>query len=666
MKLTMNGQKGLIAGRAGRTRPCPVCESATKGCSWTDDGMHLCRVEGAAPAIWKDLLGKSDSAGFHHYRRIDDDTRITRPQPSKPSPNWNNEARRFAKALTADLREELAAALKLPAACLDSLIVGWKADESCWTFPECDATGSIIGLSRRYRDGSKKNIGQRGLTIPAGWRDRTGPVLLVEGASDVLATTAANLSAIGRPSNVGGTDLLADLLHVLPADRAIIVIAENDAKPTGQWPGKEGAEKVAEALRTKLNRSVRIVYPPAEIKDAREWVHDLTAGFAEVEDWSSIGATILNHVNEAAASKSRFKFIDAYDFLHGDYRREFIINRILVKGEYGLIAGPPKSLKTSIALDAAVSMATGNAFLSEFEVVRRTRVALVSGESGRGTVQETMWRIVRAKGLEPESVRGMLHLDFTLPKFLKLEDVADFTEAVKRLGAEVVIIDPLYLCMSGQIDHANFIEMGEALDAAAERLRAAGITVIIVHHANRQLKHGATMELQHLSYSGTDTYARQWILLNRQSAYEGKGSHPLILSAGGSAGHGGLWNVDIEEGVVDGNFAGRFWDVKVRTTDEAHSNRQDEREEAKREKARKSVLHEQAEVLRAIDAECAKHEAATRTRIKVRTGFSTPKVKEVIEALSEDGVIEPHMFQKQTGQGAKTPAEGFRRVKTGQ
>src|SRR5581483_8595311 len=55
------------------------------------------------------------------------------------------------------------------------------------------------------------------------WQEKDGPVYITEGPSDVLALTALNLAAIGRPSNVGGVEHLARLLSDVPADRPIIV-----------------------------------------------------------------------------------------------------------------------------------------------------------------------------------------------------------------------------------------------------------------------------------------------------------------------------------------------------------------------------------------------------------------------------------------------------------
>lgn len=65
-------------------------------------------------------------------------------------------------AMVADLAEQLG----VSAASLAALGIGWLPGEACWTFPERDAEGKIIGLVRRFKNGKKISVegGKRGLT----------------------------------------------------------------------------------------------------------------------------------------------------------------------------------------------------------------------------------------------------------------------------------------------------------------------------------------------------------------------------------------------------------------------------------------------------------------------------------------------------------------------
>ena len=73
------------------------------------------------------------------------------------------------------------------------------------------------------------------------------------------------------------------------------------------------------------------------------------------------------------------------------------------------------------------------------------------------------------KNDELESYRNMLE---GLRSRLRgdLEQMTDFAERLKALNCELVIIDPVYLCINGVVDHANLFQMGDAFRIVAEIL----------------------------------------------------------------------------------------------------------------------------------------------------------------------------------------------------
>lgn len=157
----------------------------------------------------------------------------------------------------------------------------WPADghlDPCWLLPERSHTGEVIGIVRRYLDGSKRQWPgtMRGIIYPDGWSDEVaGCVLLVEGHSDVAACMTMNLTAVGRPSNLGGADLLTELLRDIaspPQAVPVVVVGENDRKPSGAWPGLHGAQETAQAIADGLGVPVWVAMPPPEAKDTRAWL----------------------------------------------------------------------------------------------------------------------------------------------------------------------------------------------------------------------------------------------------------------------------------------------------------------------------------------------------------------------------------------------------------
>ena len=164
----------------------------------------------------------------------------------------------------------LACELGVNADTLRRLGAGWDAESGRYAFPERDGAGRVVGVGTRGQGGRKGFLrgGQRGLVVPRGLSDLPGPVIVVEGPSDVAASLTLGLAAVGRPSCNQGAAELAELL----GGRDVLIVGERDQKPDGAWPGREGASYVATELARAWNRSVRWTLPPEGANDIREWL----------------------------------------------------------------------------------------------------------------------------------------------------------------------------------------------------------------------------------------------------------------------------------------------------------------------------------------------------------------------------------------------------------
>jgi hypothetical protein len=241
------------------------------------------RRSGPQPGFVYLGLAKGDPQ-FRLYRSENDPVILDRERTWRTSPknstspppvDWPALAKQLADNLTPALADELCEQLGLPRLALDALpLIGYDPAKRAWTFPEMDGAGRIIGIVHRFRAGSKKAMrgSRRGLTIPANWSERGTPLLIVEGQSDTLVLSLCATSCIGRPSNTGGAEMLAELLSDFPSDRLIIVMGENDQKPDGLWPGREGAKVIAEALAERLQRRIFWTLAPTGAKDIRDWI----------------------------------------------------------------------------------------------------------------------------------------------------------------------------------------------------------------------------------------------------------------------------------------------------------------------------------------------------------------------------------------------------------
>src|SRR5262249_50244043 len=159
-------------------------------------------------------------------------------------------------------------------------------------------------------------------------------------------------------------------------------------------------------------------------------------------------------------------------------------------------------------------------FLGKFEVPNRTRVLLLSGESGQATLQETAERVCRQKIFKLSNVDVIWNFD--LPQLTRDRDVARLRRYVEDNGGGVVIPAPLYLAMTGlALSAANFFAVGPLLRRCAQACLEAGATPILVHHTGKtagmqRASAGQPLELTDLAYAGFAEFARQWVLVSRR------------------------------------------------------------------------------------------------------------------------------------------------------
>jgi len=275
--------------------PCPACAGIHR-CAWSPDGTTLhCFREQKPPDGMRVIKPEERGALFGF---IDKNQRHDFGQTAPPPRvGFAAEFERLRKNLTIERREVLAEQLGLPVRALESLDLGWASFRDlaalhvwsagtrplyAWVFAERNARREIVGLQFRAPDGGKRNIGKRGLVIPVSFGAFSGPVVPIEGATDVGALAAVGVCAIGRPSNVGGVDQLAELLAKDARD--VLVVGENDSKGDGRWPGLEGAESTASKLSATRRRPVRWSLPPNDVKDVREWLVKRAAAGLDLTD----------------------------------------------------------------------------------------------------------------------------------------------------------------------------------------------------------------------------------------------------------------------------------------------------------------------------------------------------------------------------------------------
>ena len=392
------------------------------------------------------------------------------------------------------------------------------------------------------------------------------------------------------------------------------------------------------------------------------------AAYDPAADVSKVISDIANRANSEPKDhtiKSWWKPLTTAELIATTRKPSWLVKRLLVEGQPAIIGAPRKCLKTSIAIDLGISLASRTSFLGSFDVYHQKRVAIVSGESGNWTILETAKRIAAARGID---LPANMVWNFVLPSLSNPNDLATLRKAIKDSGIEVLILDPLYLCMlSGDDADAslagNIYKMGPLLMAIAQACLPE-CTPILLHHTRKNLlKPFTPLELEDLAFSGIQEFARQWVLLNRMAPYEpGTGRHELWLSGGGSCGQSGLWALGIEEGELGDDFSGRKWEVTVASAQEAIEQRQDAMADKRDDKRSQNAKNNEAKLLNALDKADPKRQGVGFTKLRHLTGMGGDAYSGAAERLIAEGIIEAIAdFTIESGKGARKPAKGIRR-----
>lgn len=347
--------------------------------------------------------------------------------------------------------------------------------------------------------------------------------------------------------------------------------------------------------------------------------------------------------DDPAIRRRKIGVMNSADFEGAQFEMNYLIEHIAVTGQNMVVGGVGKVLKTLICgVDMGISIASGSSFLGQFRVPAKQRVCFLSGESGEFKLQDVARRVCATKEISLKEDVDMLW-GWDLPQLAKPDDLDALGRMVRETGTKVLMIDPLYLCLLGgdvqKRQASNIFDMGSLLSELTALAREHQITMCLMHHC---AKHSADLskppDLKDLAFAGFAEWARQWILLGRRADYlDGSGRHELWMRSGGSAGHGGLWAVDVDEGQVDAHLRGELWAVDV-------SSGRDARQEADRAKAeRKSnkalaLLDANMEKVRKVMRE--NPQGVTESTIKDKTGLDARRLKEPKAALIQRDEIE--------------------------
>jgi hypothetical protein len=184
-------------------------------------------------------------------------------------------------------------------------------------------------------------------------------------------------------------------------------------------------------------------------------------------------------------------------------RKLWLIERLWTSGGVGILAGQPKSLKTYVALEMAVSVASGSPCLGTFPVSLQGPALVYAAEDSLSNLRSRLAALAAQRGLGLED----LDLQVITADFIRLDHPQDqerLRETVLLYRPALLVLDPLVRLHSQDENQSG--PMASLLGYLRQLQRSTGTAVLVVHHVR---KNGNTAGTGYNLRGSSDLYA--WV-----------------------------------------------------------------------------------------------------------------------------------------------------------
>lgn len=310
-------------------------------------------------------------------------------------------------------------------------------------------------------------------------------VIVVEGEKDADNVARLNLSALDARgwAKVAVTTNFDGAGKWDPKHSRYFTGKDVAIFPDFDEPGMRHAKLIAPAI-SDFAASVKVVQLPglAEHGDVSDYL--LTHSAIE----------LVEEIKKAElwrATKSPL-FLSAPEFMRSSSAEiDWMVEGIIERGASGFIVSDPKCGKSWCAVDLALALATGTAWLG-LNVPKKSRVALITREDNPALTKWRMKRLAAGRELREEGLEGQLFVNSReqspVFKLDVAEQLSEMMVALKQFEPEFIILDVLNVLHSSDENDAK--EMRVILDSAQLVSDETHAGVCVLHHFNKDVKNG--------------------------------------------------------------------------------------------------------------------------------------------------------------------------------
>ena len=168
-----------------------------------------------------------------------------------------------------------------------------------------------------------------------------------------------------------------------------------------------------------------------------------------------------------------------------DPGQDWLIQQLWGHAAVGFVAGAPKSCKSWLALDMAVSVASGTACLGRFEVDDVGPALVYLAEDHLASVRQRVEALCDHRGLDLDRID--LHVIAAPSLRLDLPvDLERLDRALEQLQPRLLVLDPLVRLH--RCDENSSAEISGLLGALRELNRRYDVAVVVVHHMSKKAR----------------------------------------------------------------------------------------------------------------------------------------------------------------------------------
>jgi hypothetical protein len=163
-------------------------------------------------------------------------------------------------------------------------------------------------------------------------------------------------------------------------------------------------------------------------------------------------------------------------------RRGWLVDELWAAEGVGVIGGAPKCCKTWLALDLAISVATGTDMLGRFQVPSKGPVLFYGAEDAPARLRERIDAISGSRGLALTD----LDLGLIVADSLRLDTERDrnrLRATLDQRRPRLLILDPLVRLH--RIDENSAADMSALLGELRAMQRQYGLALVLVHHLRK-------------------------------------------------------------------------------------------------------------------------------------------------------------------------------------